>query len=655
MVNEEKPTEQAFRIALKVALYYGIFGVIWIIGTDLLVTNLPLSPGQMQRIQSIKGIIFVLLSLFVVFFATWKEGKQAEKVSKKLSKEQRERSVLLKNLPGMAYKCENDRNWTMRFVSDGCKDLTGYAPGEIVDNSLVSYGDLILDEDRQSVFEEVQESLEDQQSFELEYRIKTKKGNIKWVWERGRGLFDEDGELEIIQGLISDVTERKNTETALRKSEKKFRNYVENAPVGVFLADKEGKYIDVNPAACEMFGYTEEELLDLNISDLHPPEARDEAGDAFDELLETGEVRKELPYIRKDGNTGHMIVNAVKLSENRLLAFTEDTTERKQAYSELKRSKKRFKDMADLLPLPIWEADTDGQLVYLNRAGREEFGYSQKELDEGVGVMDIVAPGDREESERNFEKILRQGVEVNGNEYTLEKDDGTELTGLTFSSPILRDGEIEGVRGVVLDITERKEAQRRLEQATFGTLQALNRTIEAKDEYTREHIERVQEFSAMLGKKVGLSEERQKQLKFASILHDIGKIGVSDSILGKPDKLTEEEWKQMEKHPKIGERIVGQVDQLERAAKIIGQHQEKYDGTGYPKGLEEEDITLEARIIAVVDAWDAMKTDRPYREALPRDEAIKELKENAGTQFDPEIVELFLEMIEEGEVEFGEK
>jgi len=553
----------------------------------------------------------------------------------------------------MAYKCENDGNWTMRFVSDGCKVLTGYAPGDIVDNSLVSYGDLILDEDRQFVREEVQESLEDQQSFDLEYRIKTKKGNIKWVWERGRGLFDEDGELEIIQGLISDVTERKNMETALRNSEKKFRNYVENAPLGVFLADKEGKYIDVNPAACEMFGYSEEELLDLNISDLHPPEARDEAGEAFEELLETGEVRKELPYIRKDGNTGHMIVNAVKLSKNKLLAFTEDTTERKQAYRELKRSKKRFKDMADLLPLPIWEADTDGKLTYLNRAGQEVFGYSQKDLDEVVRVKDIVAPEDREEAERNFENILRQGVEVNGNEYTLEKDDGTELTGLTFSSPILRDGEIQGVRGVVLDITARKEAQRKLEQATIDTLRALNRTIEAKDEYTGEHIDRVQEYSAMLGEKVGLSEERLEQLKFASILHDIGKVGIPNSILGKQDKLTDEEWKQIEKHPKMGEKIVGQVDQLQRAAKIIGQHQEKYDGTGYPKGLRGEEITLEARIVAVVDTWDAMRTDRPYRDALPREAAIKELQENAGTQCDPEIVELFLEMIEEGEVEFG--
>ena len=180
-------------------------------------------------------------------------------------------------------------------------------------------------------------------------------------------------------------------------------------------------------------------------------------------------------------------------------------------------------------------------------------------------------------------------------------------------------------------------------------MRALNRTIEAKDEYTGEHIDRVQSYSIKMGRALGLPDERLEQLRYASILHDIGKIGVPDSILGKPDKLTRDEWREMEKHPEIGERIVGQVDQLGRAAKIIGQHQERYDGAGYPRGLEGQEISLEARIIAVADAWDAMRTDRPYRRALSREEAIKELKDNAGTQFDPDVVQLFLDLTHEGD------
>jgi len=207
--------------------------------------------------------------------------------------------------------------------------------------------------------------------------------------------------------------------------------------------------------------------------------------------------------------------------------------------------------------------------------------------------------------------------------------------------------------GFAMDIMKRKEAERKLEKITLETLQALTRAIEAKDEYTGEHIYRVEDLSGRVGKKVELSEERLEQLRYASTLHDIGKIGVPDSILGKPGKLTEEEWAEMEKHPEIGERIVRQVDRLKPAAKIIGQHQEKYDGSGYPNGLEAEDITVEARIVAVADAWDAMRSNRPYRDALPKEEAIKELEENKGTQFDPEIVELVLEVVENDEVEFG--
>ncbi len=132
-----------------------------------------------------------------------------------------------------------------------------------------------------------------------------------------------------------------------------------------------------------------------------------------------------------------------------------------------------------------------------------------------------------------------------------------------------------------------------------------------------------------------------------------GKVKVPDKILGKPGKLTDEEWEEMEKHPKAGEEIVEKIPRLEGAARIVGQHQEKYDGTGYPEGLKGEEICQGARIIAVVDAWDAMRTDRPYRDALPREVAIKELKENKGSQFDPEVVEVFFEMIGEDKDEFA--
>jgi HD-GYP domain-containing protein (c-di-GMP phosphodiesterase class II) len=191
------------------------------------------------------------------------------------------------------------------------------------------------------------------------------------------------------------------------------------------------------------------------------------------------------------------------------------------------------------------------------------------------------------------------------------------------------------------------KTQKELREMTIGTLEALSRTVEAKDEYTADHIDRVKNYALEMGRSLNLSQERLDQLSYASELHDVGKVRIPDSILGKPEELTEEEWDEMEKHPTIGAEIVGKIPRLKRAAKIVAQHQEKYDGTGYPEGLEGEEITLEARIIAVVDAWDAMQTDRPYRDAIPREEAIKELTENAGSQFDPDIVDEFLKLLDD--------
>lgn len=303
--------------------------------------------------------------------------------------------------------------------------------------------------------------------------------------------------------------------------------------------------------------------------------------------------------------------------------------------------------LLDSLPYYVMLVNEDHEILLVNKALREEYGMEPNEVIGGY-CPEVIHGASGPISKCPLEESAR--MENPQPASSIFSEEGRWLKSAVYP---VNDLEYEGKNvffHTVHDITKRKEAEKKLEQATFGTLQALNRTIEAKDEYTGEHIDRVQEFSVKIGKKVGLSEERLEQLRYASILHDIGKIGVPDLILGKPDKLTEDEWAEMKKHPEIGERIVGQVNHLSRAAKIIGQHQEKYDGSGYPKGLEGEEITLEARIVAVADAWDAMRTARPYREALPKEEALKEVRENKGTQFDPEVVDILLEMIKEREV-----
>ncbi len=180
-----------------------------------------------------------------------------------------------------------------------------------------------------------------------------------------------------------------------------------------------------------------------------------------------------------------------------------------------------------------------------------------------------------------------------------------------------------------------------LENAYRSTLKALTAALETRDQETHGHSERVVTYSLRLGREYGLDQARMKALEFGSLLHDIGKIGVPDMILRKPAKLTEEEWVLMRQHPAHGQQILRGITFLEGAARVVAQHHEKWDGTGYPLGLSAEEIDVCARIFSVADAFDAMTSDRVYRKGKPYEAAAVELDEWAGRQFDPKVVEAF--------------
>jgi len=189
--------------------------------------------------------------------------------------------------------------------------------------------------------------------------------------------------------------------------------------------------------------------------------------------------------------------------------------------------------------------------------------------------------------------------------------------------------------------SELDEALGSLENAYRSTLKALTAALEARDSETHGHSERVVTFSLRLGREYGLSAKEMKALEFGSLLHDIGKIGVPDAILRKPSKLTDEEWVRMREHPMHGQSILRGIKFLEGAARVVAQHHEKWDGSGYPLGLVGNDIDVCARIFAVADAFDAITSDRVYRKGRPYDAAAAELDEWSGRQFDPKIVEAF--------------
>jgi HD-GYP domain-containing protein (c-di-GMP phosphodiesterase class II) len=177
---------------------------------------------------------------------------------------------------------------------------------------------------------------------------------------------------------------------------------------------------------------------------------------------------------------------------------------------------------------------------------------------------------------------------------------------------------------------------RELERSYFHTVRALAAAVEAKDDYTGAHIQRVHQIGLLLAKAVAPDEADDPQLAYGFLLHDIGKLSVPDAVLKKPGPLTDAEWMLMRRHPEAGARILDAVPFLDRAIDVVLHHHERWDGRGYPAGLEQDGIPLAARIFAVADTVDAITSNRPYRRGRPLEQAIDEIVARAGTQFDPD-------------------
>ncbi len=190
-----------------------------------------------------------------------------------------------------------------------------------------------------------------------------------------------------------------------------------------------------------------------------------------------------------------------------------------------------------------------------------------------------------------------------------------------------------------------QHALRSLRETNAATLAALADAVDARDPYTRKHSDHAAEMASEVARGLRLSDDEVETIRLSAILHDIGKLGTPDSVLCKTGPLTPEERQIIQRHPDIGAEIVAQIPFLRSVAELIRHHEEHYDGTGYPTGLAGEAIPPGARIVAVVDAYSAMTTDRPYRKALTHAQAIDELRRYAGTQFSPEVVAAFVEVM----------
>jgi len=210
--------------------------------------------------------------------------------------------------------------------------------------------------------------------------------------------------------------------------------------------------------------------------------------------------------------------------------------------------------------------------------------------------------------------------------------------------------EMEELYDILRRRVQELELARRQNQEMFlATMETLARTLEAKDRYTRGHSGRVAEYAVKLAAAVGMEAKDLENLRLAASLHDLGKIGIPDEVLHKPDRLAPEEYELIKKHPLIAVQILQPLAVVQDIIPWIKHHHERYDGGGYPDGLRGEDIPLGARLIALADSFDAMTTDRPYRRALSTEAALAEIRQGTGRQFDPRLALAWLNLMKEGE------
>ena len=414
--------------------------------------------------------------MFVTILEDITERRKNEEA---LIENQRTLETLISNLPGVAYKCQNDPQWTMEFVSEGCFQLTGYHSEDLIGNKTVSYNDLIHPDDSQMVWDTIQTSLKENKPFKIIYRLITSDLKNKYVWEQGRGIFSFDGKLQALEGFITDITDRITNEKEIKKSEAYYRTIFENTGTATIIIEDSTIISLANSEFEKLSGYSKQELegkkswIDLLV---------DEEIEKVMDYHNTRRFKKSTPknyeikFINKCNEIRHVYVTVALLpyTRKRLISFL-DITDKKESRNALKESQKKYKDLAELLPQPIFESNLNRNITFTNQIGFKMFGYSPEDLARGLNILQLLDPKDHKKALENVKKsMIREELYVE--EYTGIKKDGTHFPILVYSNALKHNDIVVGSRGVIVDLTDIKNVENNL-KASLKEKEILLREI----------------------------------------------------------------------------------------------------------------------------------------------------------------------------------
>jgi len=487
-----------------------------------------------------------------------------------------------------------------------------------------------------------------------------------------------DSEIRGIYAVYEDISDRKASEKKIKSLEEKYRTIFEHGPMGILLLDSEGVVLQANQTLLDYSGYAKSELVGNSIFETVVLANNKEKSRKFiGRILNGEEVEYIGKSIRKNGEVFPILFKERSIEipgqGNCVLSMQLDYTEYKKQQQKIKyigyhdqltdiynRSyiEKELKnyDQDKYLPLAVVMIDING-LTLVN----ESYGYQRgdqllikvaAQLKTFLKAKDVFGRWSGDEfiilmpksSEREISE-LREAVDS----FCDSTAEDEIPVSLGFGSAVkdeLSDNVYQVINQADRNMNQDKLTKSRSSKNKF--VKNLINTLGAKSNETKEHALRMTSLAFNLGERLNLSHQKLNELNLLATLHDIGKVTISEKILNKAGKLSEEEWKIIKTHPVKGAAIADSTDEFSSIAELIRYHHERWDGSGYPDALAEEEIPLLSRIITIVDSYDVMTNERPYKKAMSKKEAVNEIRRCAGSQFDPELAEEFIKLLEKG-------
>jgi len=533
----------------------------------------------------------------------------------------------------------------------------GYKKKEMIGKPIF---DFILPEQRAEAKKRFQQKLAGQHPGRASNRIYVRKDGSKiYMVINDRIRWDEQGKADSVYSTMVDITDYKKMESELKASEERYRDLVEKAGIAILIDNKEGKFKYFNKRYAEIFGYDPEEMKDLSIFSVIHPDDLKRVTDYHLGRISGKKVPSRYEYkgIKKDGSVIYLEVDSAPIKEGKTIVGTRsyqwDITERKKPEAAIRESEELFRSIVEHSHDGILLIDENFKIVYCNGELIKNLDYHVDEI-LGHDFRDFLDEESRPLVADHYLRRQREEKVPPRYEFHIVRKDGTKRR-VEISSDVIKDatGKMRTV-AQLLDITDRKKAEdlnqemmKNLRKALDGTINVIALTVEARDPFTSGHQRRVADLARAIATEMGLPRDSIEAIRSAAIIHDLGKIHVPADILNKPSSLTEIEFNFIKVHPEVAYNILKDIEFPWPVAEIIYEHHERWNGSGYPRGLSGQNILLEARILAVADVVEAMASHRPYRPPLGVDQALEELVANSGRLYDPDVVDACLRVFKE--------